>query len=96
MDHEGGKCIDSWTMRQRSQQQTHIAHRQQPLVKEEDDAQDGEEEAESRQAHPDFCVQDVRLIKTLIKTCDSEEWVHGYHAPLLQGIIDALVGSCKP
>lgn len=36
-------------------QQSHVAHRQQPLVKEEYDAKEGEQEAEAGQPDPDFC-----------------------------------------
>jgi hypothetical protein len=34
---------------------SHISHGQQALVKEEHDAQDGEEDAKAGEADPDFC-----------------------------------------
>jgi hypothetical protein len=34
---------------------THVAHRQQALVKEEDNAQEGEQEPEAGEAHANFC-----------------------------------------
>lgn len=40
---------------------THVSHRQQALIKEEDDPQEGEQESEGREAHADFCIDDISM-----------------------------------